>query len=547
MVEYINAHPEDRDIINAYGSRIFGIPDTVNTMLKLARFIEENELANTRCMSLKMELNNLINYPHRALEFMTAMLIPDKDAQKERGAVYTSKKLIDTMLGKLPANAWTNPKLTFYDPASGIGNFMVIIYYRLMKGLCKKIPDDEERRKHILENMIFMSELDPKSVRVCHRLFNADCKYDMNLHSGDSLAFKHHKEPGWPKRFDLIVGNPPYNLSFNGTNGYAPALYHKFVEKYIEQCDKLLFVLPTRGFTGGRGLDAYRDMMLKRRDIVYIDTIPDSDHPFGTAVQIKGGVCHFLKDISYKGKCSYNGRKIYLDTYDILVDCNYIPIIDRILKYDSITESYCSKGHYKIPLTDKRLHDKKKTHDVVCHVSKSKGSRKYIDGRTISDGKLGKWKIITVTASTDGGGFGNMFVAGPNDVHSESYISFEVKSKKAAESLVSLLQCRLSNLLLAIRKPHTHNIAKEACKWIPAVPLDRAWDDKSLYKYLQFTKTDVKLVEGAEIPGFTQKTKAKKRDLVVSSSEEDDYESHVQKNGGAIRAKRKQTRSKRSE
>jgi site-specific DNA-methyltransferase (adenine-specific) len=268
------------------------------------------------------------------------------------------------------------------------------------------------------------------------------------------------------------------------------------VEKYIDQCRKLLFVLPTRGFTGGNGLQRYREMMLHRRDLVYIDTIPDSDHPFGTAVQISGGVCHFLKDSSYSGKCSYNGRMIHLDACDILVESKFMTLIQRMKKYQSITQTYCSKGHYGIRLTDKRLRAKRMVGDIVCHVSKRRGGKNYIKASSIPKGKLGRWKVVTVTASTDGGGFGNMFIAGPDEVHSESFLSFETKTKKQALSLMTLLKCKLSNLLLALRKPHTHNIASDACKWIPAVPLDRMWTDAELHAYLKLSRQELRHLFG---------------------------------------------------
>lgn len=500
-------------------------------------------------------LNNLIDNPGKALKFMAAMLVPKEEEKKQLGAVYTSEELINTMLDKLDSSTWSNPKLKIFDPSSGIGNFMVIIFYRLMKGLKIKIPDEEKRKKHILENMLFMCEIDPKSVRLCYRIFNSAGTYSMNIKLGDSLSFKYHKEDGWPVKFDIIIGNPPYNKSFGGKNGYAAPLYHEFVEKYIDKCDKLLFVIPTRGFTGGKGLDRYREMMLKRRDIVYIDTIPDSDHPFGTAVQIKGGVCHFLKDSSYNGKCLYNDQTIKLDNYDILVDSEFIPVIERVIDYESITDRYCSKGHYKIGLTDKRLHATEKKGDIVCHVSKMKGGKNYIKESTIPARKLGKWKVITVTASTDGGGFGNIFVGSPNEVHSESFISFETKTKKEAQSLESLLRCRLPNLLLSLRKPHTHNIAKEACKWIPEVPLNRQWTDILLYKHLKFNKKEIKLVTNAVIAGLDKRTanvnvkkrsgRTKRAALDVSSSSSDDNNSKSSSNNSNSRIKKGNTAKKR--
>jgi site-specific DNA-methyltransferase (adenine-specific) len=406
------------------------------------------------------------------------------------------------MLDKLPKRVWSDPTLTWYDPANGLGNFMIVVYLRLMKGLASKIPDEKKRKRHIIENMLYMSEINKKNVYICKRIFDSGNQYAMNIHVGDSLTFDHTKKAGWPKKFNIIIGNPPYNKSFTGKNGYAAPLYHLFIQKYIDQCDRMLFIVPCRWFTGGKGLDKFRAEMLARRDIVYLDTIPDSEHPFGTDVQIKGGVCHFLKDASYTGSCNYNGLPTKLNHFDILVDSKYIPIISRTSSYDSITRMYCSKGHYGIPLTDKRLHATEGSNDLKCYVSKIRGFVNYIKEKQAPHDKLGGYKVITVTASSDGGCFGNMFVAGKNEMHSESYISFATDTHKQALSLLSYLRCRLPNLLLIARK-QTHNISKTTCEWIPDVPLDREWTDALVYKHLGLTKAEIKLAESIKIPGYT--------------------------------------------
>lgn len=220
--------------------------------------------------------------------------------------------------------------------------------------------------------------------------------------------------------------------------------------------------------------------MLSRTDLVYIDTITN---PFGSSVQIKGGVCHFLKDKNHNGLCNYNNIPTQLNRYDVLVESKFIPLIEQVIQLPNITQLYRSKGYHHIPLTDKRLHSKKKTGDVRCFVSKQKGSVQYI--KKPSEG-LGKYKVITPTASSDSTGFSHMFIGNKNDVHSQSYLSFETDTREEAESLLSYLQCKIPNLLLCLRKK-THSISKKTCEWIPLPPLDRLWTDAKISRHFSLT------------------------------------------------------------
>jgi site-specific DNA-methyltransferase (adenine-specific) len=502
IINSIAANPEQKDALNSHGKLLFGCDDIVWILQNLSKFIDSNEFANEMCTRIKMKLLELIDRPLELYAFIESTLRPKELEKKQFGEVFTPMDLVNKMLDHLPKHVWSDKTLTWFDPASGLGNFMVAVYLRLMKGLADVIPSESKRKSHILEKMLFMCEINKKNVYLCKRIFDSHNNYKLNIHFGDSLEFNTSKKKGWPESFSIIVGNPPYNKSFGGKNGYAAPLYHSFVERYIDQCDMMLFIIPSRWFSGGKGLDQFRKNMLKRQDIKYIDTIADSDHPFGQGVQIKGGVCHFLKDSSYNGKCNYNGVMTKLNYYDILVDSKYIPLIEKVLDFDNITSIYCSKGHYGIPLTDERLHSKEKPGDLRCFVSKMKGSVAYISNKKAPTETLGSYKLITVTATSDGGGFGNMFVGGKNDMHSESYISFNTRTKSEAESLKSYLECRLINVLLVLRKL-THNISKKTCAWIPLVPLDRAWTDAKLCRYFRLSEDEIKLGEDMVINNYT--------------------------------------------
>jgi hypothetical protein len=110
--------------------------------------------------------------------------------------------------------------------------------------------------------------------------------------------------------------------------------------------------------------------MLNRNDIVFIKHYDDASKIFGNLVNIGGGINYFLIDKKYKGKCNYNGSKIKLNKYDILVDSKYYDIINKFLENDKIIKYYVSQDYYKIQTNDKRLNDNNKL--IKCYVYRNK-------------------------------------------------------------------------------------------------------------------------------------------------------------------------------
>ncbi|AYV80070.1 MAG: putative site-specific DNA-methyltransferase, partial [Gaeavirus sp.] len=446
------------------------------------------------------------------LELVADCLKPKDIEKKQFGEVFTPMKFInDRMLKDLEThwhtsydeNIWTNDKITFYDPAAGMGNYPIAIYYKLMNGLKTTIPNELNRKKHILEKQLYMGELNKKNCLIIKQIFNIDNKYKLNLYEGDTLKIDITKIFNITT-FDIIIGNPPYNEEFKGKNGYAPPLFNKFTEYYMAKCQILSFIIPSRWFVGGKDLDKFLKFMINRTNMVYITNYTHSQEIFGSNVIVKGGVNYFLKDSKHDGKCKYNNEYVELNKYDIIVDNKYMNIVNKILKYESITKIYNSKGHYGISLTDRRLtpENNDTSKYIKCYISRIKGFINYIDKNTLDEDKLTNYKIITVTASTGHNDcFGNMFIGELEDVHSESYISFNVNSKQEAYSLLSYMKTRFVNFLLKLRKV-THNISKETCKWIPLPPLNKIWTDYEVYKYFELTANEIKLINDTEIIGY---------------------------------------------
>ena len=178
-----------------------------------------------------------INEPTKLLEYIDSQLKPKTKEKNENGEVFTPLTLVNEMFDKLDdayikehgKSIFTEVDFKWFDPAVGIGNFPIILYERLMKGLVESIKDEEQRRKHILEQMIYASELTPKNVFIYKKIF-CDDKYKLNIYEGDTLKMDVKREFNLLadfSGFDVIMGNPPFQEKV-GDRKTQP-LWHLFV------------------------------------------------------------------------------------------------------------------------------------------------------------------------------------------------------------------------------------------------------------------------------------------------------------------------------
>ena len=173
----------------------------------------------------------------------------NKTEKDKYGEVFTSYELIEEMINVLPKNSWNDPNKKWLDPAAGNGHFIAILYVKLLDGLKNKIPQLEKRKKHIIENMLFMVEINPKNVNYLKKLLGKNA----NICLGDFLdPSEKWKSDLGTSSFDVIVGNPPFQTpktkSYQGSVGNR-TLWNKFLElifhnKIIKPNGFLGFITP---------------------------------------------------------------------------------------------------------------------------------------------------------------------------------------------------------------------------------------------------------------------------------------------------------------
>jgi len=424
-------------------------------------------------------------------ELIEKHFIPTNDEKKQNAEVPTPVKLVDDMLNSTPVEFWKKPQKVF-EPCCGKGNFVLGIFDRFYKGLEEMYPDEIERCRVIMTECIYYADLTALNVFITTEIMKChvqsycgldELDFEFNNYTGDTLEL--NIEDKWNIHLEdvSIIGNPPY--STDPSKPDTKSLYDKFIEKYIGG-KLLLFVVPSRWFIGGKGLYGFRDFMMKRKDIVFIQHEENSKKWFGNNVDIEGGVNYFLKDASYDGLCLFNGEPYDLSKYDCIIKPKYHKIIDILSNTESIIKKYCSSGYFKYRTNDSRLKNNGK---IKCYVSLQKSSDrcKYIDTYDFNETNT-FWKVITARANGKNPNFGAKFVGNPTEIYTDSYISFSVNNEDEAKSLLSYLDTKFANHMLSIRKI-SQDISENTCKWIPLVPLDRTWTDEKVCEYLKIEKT----------------------------------------------------------
>ena len=458
--------------------------------------------------------------------------------------VFTPPQLVNEMLDLLPQKLFSNPKARFLDPFTKSGVFLREIVKRLDVGLESHIPDRQERILHIMHNQIFgiaLTELTSLLARrtvYCSKYANSEhsigrfktkegyilytgmqhswqnerCQYcgasKEVFDRGDAAEtyaynFIHTNNPEkfFPNMtFDVIIGNPPYQMDDGGNSKSAKAIYHLFVEQALKLKPKYLsMIMPSRWFVGGKGLDNFRSNMLKDRCIQYIYDIENSSEVF-PCVDIAGGVCYFLWNANYKGKCHFVNKvgeeelatDRYLDEYPILVRQNKaIPIVKKIRSLYKESEMLSNKISSRKPFGLPTNYEPQDT-GVPCWFVQKIGL-KYARKEDVEDPNkfLPKWKfllpITPIAGQTDFSqpvGFyydGNTRIAKPGECCTESWIvAGAFNTKEETEYFKSYIFTKVVRFLL-LQAVISQHVTKQNYYFVPDLKeYNHMYTDKEL-------------------------------------------------------------------
>lgn len=474
------------------------------------------------------------------------------------------------------ANLWADGSVRFLDPCTKSGVFLREIATRLIKGLSDEIPNLEDRVNHILTKQVFgigitnltsllarrslycskhangphsiAKGLDSESgniwfERVEHSWANGKCTFcgasqstldrgaDLETHAyafihTDNIKTRLAGLLGGDMQFDVIIGNPPYQLDDGGYGTSAAPIYQMFVEqaKALEP-RYLSMIIPARWFAGGKGLDDFRESMLTDNRLRSIDDFLSASDVF-PGVGLKGGVCYFLWNRETPGPCrvathfkdwpvSTANRPLLEEGADVFIRFNEgLSILKKVVAVESGQESSLS-----LP--------KSKRFDQLVSSSKPFGLRTFFQGKTakspgdvlvyqnggtgyikknsVSTGAqfIDNWKVYVGAAAPGTGNkdtyphriLSTPFVGAPGTISSETYLCIgPLDSKRHAESVLSYLSCRLTRLLILLHKPSQHTTRK-VYSFVPMQKWTRRWTDENLYAKYGISASEIAFIE----------------------------------------------------
>lgn len=460
-------------------------------------------------------------------------------------------------------NLWANPNVRFLDPCTKSGVFLREITRRLIHGLESQIPDLPQRVEHILARQVFgmaithLTSLLARRSLYCSKDASSRHSVAQNLPSAQGNVWFQPTQHTWENdrcsfcgaarsvfdrhpnleshayafihtrniqarlaeifqgtmQFDVIIGNPPYQLASDGGTRDVP-IYQYFVEQAKALEPRFLaMVIPSRWMASGLGLSEFRQSMLNDRKIRELVDFPAAGDVF-PGVEVKAGVCYFLRDAAHDGKCNVttiSGGEVVgpvprdLGEYDVFVrDARAVEILHKVLakRETPINTILARDKEFGWTSNFDGLHERQKAGDVpIYYIRKSKRAVGYVARGSVtkSEHLIDTWKLLVPEAYGAGDTFphqilGKPIIAPSPSVCTQSFLFFNVGSRAEAESLQSYYRTRFFRFLVSLRKI-TQHATHSTYVWVPLQSWDREWHDESLYNKYGITKGEAAYIE----------------------------------------------------
>ena len=461
------------------------------------------------------------------------------------------------------ANLWADKTVKFLDPCTKSGVFLREITSRLNKGLEPEIPDLQKRVDHILTRQVFgigitqiTSLLARRSVycskhakgehsiaksftgddgniwfkRLKHTWDGDKCKYcgagksvfnraaGLETHAyafihTDNIKTRLAEIFGGNMQFDVIIGNPPYQLDDGGYGTSAAPIYQLFVEQALTLDPRYaVFVTPSRWMAGGKGLDKYRERMLSDKHLRKIVDYPKLYEGF-PGVKIRGGISYFLWERDAKGPCAvqtiWDGQPTgpaverYLDTYDILVRRNEaVPILKKIRakKETTLDQRVSSRKPFGLATNFKGKPSKSGLKKPIQLYENQRTGWIERNQITVNPEWIDEWKVLMTAVQGTSAAIETKFlskpiIAEPGTACTETYlVAGHFEDEGTADYFAKYLRTRFVRFLVSLRKA-TQHATRDVYSFVPDLPLDKEWTDAKLYKRYGLTKDEIAFIE----------------------------------------------------
>lgn len=475
-------------------------------------------------------------------------------AQLSNDEVPTPPELARAMLDLLPADVWSNPDYTWLDPGCKSGVFLREAAVRLLDGLADWQPDFDKRREHIFRNMLHGSAVTEMTGHIarrsvyCSRDASGDhsvvrfdsqagnipfvltehtfkkgrcsiCGAPQDLERGDkrenyAYAFIHGTYPTREMsamKFDVIVGNPPYQVGTEGFGATASTIYHQFVTSAIDLDPKyVLMITPSRWFSGGKGLDEYRTRMIADRRIRNLVDNPKVFDCF-PGVEIMGGVSYFLWDATHDGDCEFSTRvggvvrstmmRDLREGDGVLVrDNRATSIIHKIGQVAARVEDSCTMTKpFGLTMRSNYPGSVSEPFDgaiPLIYATKVGFSRP--DQIQRNHQWIDSWKVLLPMAynggqQVDDDGIirqtvlGEAIALAPGSACTQTYfIAGMFDTREETENFAHYLATKFVRFLVLQRKT-TQHVTPDRFRFVPMLDMKRRWTDEKLYKKFGLT------------------------------------------------------------
>ena len=478
--------------------------------------------------------------------------------------VFTPPEIANAMLDMLPQELFRSPDTKFLDPGCKSGVFLREIAKRLNEGLKDRIPDVEQRMDHIMKNQLFAIAitqitglLSRRSVycskdasgrfsvarfdntdgnirykRVEHKWVDGRCSVcgaskdvqdrgaELESHAYEFIHMDKTTEKELiDMKFDVIIGNPPYQLEDGGAQASARPIYHLFIEQAKKLNPRYLsMIVPARWYSGGKGLDSFRDEMLHDDRIGIIHDYPDVNDVF-PGLQIKAGVMYFLWSRDHVGNCDItthlNGkivgpinRPLLESGCDTFIRYNEaISVIEKIKNHHeaSFMPLVSARMPFGLPNTFKGK-KQKDSGDIALFISGNdreyRGSKVFVNPSQITKnpGWINAHKVFIGYAGSGSDSFPHSiltkpFYGEPGTACTETYLVIgPFVSKEVCLNVMSYIATKFFRFLVLQRKP-TQHVTRSVHGFVPMQDFSKPWTDEELYQKYGLTEDEIAFIE----------------------------------------------------